>query len=305
MISETRKRGNRFMLLGLALAVLSIFLITQYISQIKAEAAPPPTPTPEPLVAVIYVADTIVAQTRMVDVLMPPQGAGGEPIEAINVCDPSIEFKSPVIGRLQVCALPARFVASATVILTGLAPTELANADLVQLALNERLGRETTQVDMQRGSLLQVDALESNRAPAGMVEVGIGVDLVTSVGGRLRPGHRVDIVVSYATGAGDGKRTVTEYLLQDIEVVAVPSGSLRFEKLGQVQEANSDAAYAVLQEMAMNNRPLDNSVVLAVAPNDALQLIHMANFAEEVRLLLRSPSDHEIRAMDPVSIINN
>ncbi|MFN8487648.1 MAG: RcpC/CpaB family pilus assembly protein [Caldilineaceae bacterium] len=301
MISETRKQGNRFMMIGLVLAAVSMLLVTRSISQIKASVAPLPTPTPELLTAAVYVAADIPAETRLLDALEPPKDQAGSPIQLQDVCPAGSGYKSALIGKLQVCAVPQRFVPPSTILLTQLTLPDLPNTELVRGALTERLSRDSVQLSLKRGNILQSSFTESNRAPAGMVEVGLGVNTVTSVGGRVRPGQRVDVVVSYEKKVGSDKQPTTEYLLQDVEVIAVPSGSLRFEELGAVQDTASSSAYAVLQEMQNRPRPLDNSVVLAVSPDAAAMLVHMANFAKEVHLLLRSPGDHTIHKIAPVS----
>ena len=101
------------------------------------------------------------------------------------------------------------------------------------------------------------------------MEVSLGVSSNTSVGGRVRPGQHVDVVVSYENGIGDNQTTVTEVLLQNVEVIAVSSGDQQLRSLGEFSDQSSGAAYAVFQDVAQQPN-FNNTVVLALQPPDAI-----------------------------------
>lgn len=298
MISETRKRGNRFMFIGIAVAIVAVIAMTQVINGIQASAQGNPTPTPDPVFAVVYAVEDIPNQTSVRSILEEdPIAIVDEEAETPDVCPSDIQKKSPPIGSLQICLIPQRFAPNSAVVLPEIAATvPLTDVEELRLAIDREIGHEYTQKEIRRGTPLLTELLEPVVIEQGMVEVPIGVNSITSVGGRVRPGQHVDIVVSYDESGS------TEYLFQNVEVIAVDTVSQRLERLGAFEDDSSGAAYAVYEDLTGGSRSNDTTVVVALLPEDALMLINRAIFAREIRLLIRHPGDDIIRNTVPVSL---
>lgn len=287
------------MFIGLVGAVVSAVFVMQSISQVRSASQPPPTPTPEASFAVVYAYTDIPAQTSVRSVLdaqIPTQAenAGSATVNA-GVCPTNIAGFSQPIGGVQVCLLPESFTPPSAVKLQGLSPEQLGNLEELRTLINQQIGYKFTQRNIQQGDIIYTSAIEPILVPAGKVETPLAVNSLTSVGGRVRPGHHVDIVVSYRADGAAGTEALTEYLFQNVEVLAVNTNSQRFERVDAIQDPSSDAAYAVLEDLTGGSNSSNTTVVLALSPADALTLINRANFAEQVQLLIRHPDDNEIR----------
>ncbi len=303
MINETRKRGRRYTFFGLILAAFSAIMVMQVIGQARAAAEPPP---PEPTTPVVYVASAIDNQERLSDLLeeeaLAPdvdETAAGE-----DVCPAEIEEKSEVIGAFQICMIPTRFVPDNALQLEEFDPNELFNNETVRTALSNQLGNQAALMQMERGMVLQRNLLGQSTLAPGMREVSISVDPVTSVGWKVRPGQHVDVVVSYQQAEGNSQQPRTELFLQNVEVLSVSDATNRLERVGIVQDAELETEYDVYQsDEFQSSFDSEATVTLALGLEDAIRLVHMANFADEVRLLLRNAEDSDIEELDPVAII--
>ena len=144
-------------------------------------------------------------------------------------------------------------------------------------------------VDIRGGQYLLREMLDQNAGLGpGERAVSIAVNQVTSVGGNVRPGNRVDVLVSYEDETGIG---TTVMLLQDIEVLAV-STLLPTPEEGGV----GPTRFLPTGELAS-----DATVTLALTPQQAMQLTYMSNFAAEVRLMIRRLDERETPPLEPVS----
>lgn len=82
-------------------------------------------------------------------------------------------------------------------------------------------------IDFMKGDLIQADSVDKNAGlMPNMRAVSIAVNRVQSVGGSVRPGNRVDVLVSYMKEGegqemGTEQEAVTEVLFQDVPVLAV------------------------------------------------------------------------------------
>lgn len=148
-------------------------------------------------------------------------------------------------------------------------------------------------VDIQAGQIIQRNMVDANAGlDPGFRAVAIAADQVANVGGNVRPGNRVDVVVSF--GETESTNQQTRVLLQDVKVLAVNSllpaggedlpsgiGTNRFLPTGQLIK--------------------DSIITLALKPEDAIRLTYVANFGSEVRLMIRrldEPADS--RPVEPV-----
>ena len=308
MISEARTRSSRYILIGLVIAVVSTILIRNVISSYQEIAENIPLPTPEPTLAVLYAAADsenlqVVSELIRSDTITNTPSTDSTALAVDSVCPAQgIWEQSPVIGPLQVCIIPSRFAPSNAITLTNLGEVLLTEKQDVANAIIGTIGPQYTRTKIIRGTVVQKEFLGANLLREGFMEVSLGVSSNTSVGGRVRPGQHVDVVVSYENGIGDNQTTVTEVLLQNVEVIAVSSGDQQLRSLGEFSDQSSGAAYAVFQDVAQQPN-FNNTVVLALQPPDAIRLVYMSNFANEVRLLIRRPGDNTIYNLEPVTLI--
>jgi Flp pilus assembly protein CpaB len=128
--------------------------------------------------------------------------------------------------------------------------------------------------------------------PKGRVFISFPINQQASIAGAIRPGDRVDIMVSYPmaqTGAttsaqASSIRQITQYTLQDVEIVWI---GLWPAKSGE--QATEDARNAAF-------------VTLSVDPQDALVLKFMRETALDIQFALRAADDRDKRNVEPVVI---
>lgn len=116
------------------------------------------------------------------------------------------------------------------------------------------------------GHLIQEDRVKelSYKIPEGLRAITIGVNPVSGVGGHIKPGHYVDVLVICKETSGSDK-TMTVTLLQDILVLAVGPDLYKKDEVQAYDE-----------------------VTLAVRPQDA-QLIALSESVGRIKLTLRPP----------------
>ncbi len=172
-------------------------------------------------------------------------------------------------------------------------------------------------VDFTEGDPLLRNALDKNAGlRPNMRAVSISVNRVQSVGGSVRPGNHVDVIVSYTkqrrAEASEEEVTVTEeqeiteILFQDVEVIAVsllspatttgPLPGEEEEGFGMVP-APAPARFLPTGEMLA-----EATVTLALPLEDAAKLTYMANFGKEVRLVIRRLDEKEAPEVGPINI---
>lgn len=159
---------------------------------------------------------------------------------------------------------------------------------------------------IQRASVDQNAGLMPN-----MRAVTIGVNRMQSVGGAVRAGNRVDILVSYIKG-GEGQEmgtepaAVTEVLFQDVKVLAVSLLAPEEEEGGEEEVEEKAVARPTrlgpARFMPSGQLMDEATVTLALSLEDAVKLTYMANFGQEVRLLIRRYEERETPEVGPVTI---
>lgn len=142
---------------------------------------------------------------------------------------------------------------------------------------------QSLMIPLKRGDPLLWAVVGGAQAARGLADqiregaraIAIPVDPVTAVGGHLRPGNRVDILVSrLPTGEGrEGVRTVTENVL----VLAV--GPERGQATDQGQEPGAEQVAGDF-----------STVTLLVEPEEAPRLVQARDFGK-LTLTLRHPED--------------
>lgn len=112
------------------------------------------------------------------------------------------------------------------------------------------------------------------------------VNETSGVGDLIHPGNHVDIL----TKTESNKRTVTSYVFQNVEVLAVGQKL----NLGQKENSNPDSSRG-----GNNTESSYSTVTLSVTPEQAETLMYLDGSA--LRLVLRAPSDNDIVSVAPQS----
>lgn len=176
--------------------------------------------------------------------------------------------------------------------------------------LMQQLGSHITLIALQPGDILQANQLDSQGGlKSEMRAVSVAVNQVTSVGGTVRPGHRVDVFVSYEEELEENKKLPkTMLLLQDVEVLAV-FGNVRYfyvpDPVSGEAATYANRSYVGAEESrytAEGEMMKDTTVTLALSLEDAMKLTYMANFAAEVRLVIRRYDDTTVQSQQPVTV---
>ncbi len=154
-----------------------------------------------------------------------------------------------------------------------------------------------TLIPLKAGDILLPSMLETTFViPPNMRAFSLAVDGVTSVSGYVRPGDHVDVLVSYeVNGANNEKEGRTSVLLQDVSILSTSW----FNNLGATSEitATNGLTSTVLLQPGFTSAAAGESqarqmvVTVGVSLSDAEKLAYMANFAKEVRLVLRRADD--------------
>ncbi len=206
----------------------------------------------------------IFAVKIFVDVLQKARGAAGAPAQTVSVLrarvniGPTAQIEE---GMLEQVDTPK-----------SLAP------DFVFTDPQEVLGRVTNQ-PIPKGVPIMPSLLAPEGTPPGMAAripdgyraVAIKIDEITGVGGWLKPGSKVDVVIVLTLKNRTQKRTgsFSKLILQNVEVLAV----------GQAIEHRGPKA------------AVTRSITLLVDPKQATKL-HLAASKGTLQLIMRNPEDH-------------
>jgi Flp pilus assembly protein CpaB len=167
-------------------------------------------------------------------------------------------------------------------------------------------------MDLVKGDQIQRDSVDQNAGlMPNMRAVTIAVNRVQSVGGSVRTGNNVDVLVSYVKESGGQEmgtepEAVTEVLFQDVKVLAVSLLTPAEEETGEeevVEESVARPAKPGPARFMPSGQLMDEATVtLALSLEDAVKLTYMANFGQEVRLIIRRYEERETPQVAPVTI---
>jgi Flp pilus assembly protein CpaB len=166
--------------------------------------------------------------------------------------------------------------------------------------------------DLVKGDQIQRASVDQNAGlMPNMRAVTIAVNRVQSVGGSVRTGNNVDVLVSYVKESGGQEmgtepEAVTEVLFQDVKVLAVSLLTPAEEETGEeevVEESVARPAKPGPARFMPSGQLMDEATVtLALSLEDAVKLTYMANFGQEVRLIIRRYEERETPQVAPVTI---
>jgi pilus assembly protein CpaB len=156
-------------------------------------------------------------------------------------------------------------------------------------------GNTTALINIAPGEYLQQNMISRDSGlELGFRAVSVAVDSVTSVGSSVRPGNYVDILISYEDPQGQVK---TEFLLQNIKVLAV-------DNLLPAQGDIEGQTYLPAGAEGLKLAPT-KIATLELTPEQAVQLTHAANYADELRLVIRRLDDDSTPRVDPARFIGH
>lgn len=149
-------------------------------------------------------------------------------------------------------------------------------------------------------SELSTEASLSFSVPAGHRAMAVQVDEVVAVGGFVRPGDFVDVVVTYDVNGVD----VSYLAAQDVEVLAVAqTRPLELLPAATEEGAGGTGTEPGTERLLPQGEPETEalSVTLALTPEEAVRVFLGDNKRDKknIRLLLRPFGDHETQEMEP------
>ena len=177
--------------------------------------------------------------------------------------------------------------------------TDSQNIDdgvIIKSSRNNNLDGALVLTDLKQGTALKSDDFILKDDPdfiaavlkKGMRAFTIQVDNVTGGAGLLRPGNRVDVILSGKFGlGGEGSRAYqsAQTILSDLRVIAV---NKTIEPTGFRQEENQDR-----RNTANENRSNKGTVTLEVSPKD-VEVLTVARNAGQLSLSLRDLHDDAV-----------
>lgn len=200
------------------------------------------------VVAVALAAFTFVGVTGYVRDVRADVGDRVTVFRAAGTIDPYVPLTA---ADLEPFEMPARWAP----------PTSVRDA-------GQLLGRRIP-FAVRGGTILTDDMLvpPSDLSPTER-EIAINVSAVTGIGGRVRPGDRVDIYAVF--GSVDGLAPQVRVLVRNVRVVSVGGEQ-------SVSALDEETGLALERDVL--------AVTLALEPDDALAVTYANAFADEVRLV--------------------
>lgn len=207
---------------------------------------------------VIKVKASVVEGQELVEVVVAKKGiqAGTSIAEMVAT------------GAIAVEKVPKQYVAEGALMSTDEYSTRAIASDLAK-------GEQLTALKLKKDD----ESGLTYRIPDGMLAVSIAVDEVTGVGGKLRPGDKIDIFATFSPGPGD--TDMTKVMLQNIEIIAT-SDSGTGEK---------DPALMGAQRTG----PGKKVITLAVLPGHAEKLVFASEKGHVWLGLRKANSDKQVQ----------
>lgn len=210
----------------------------------------------------------------------------------LNQLEAEIGLKQPVVVAAK--AIPARALITPDMLKTVEMPVKYLPPSYILDPTDLLDGNTTALINIAPGEYIQQNMVSRNSGlEPGRRAVSIAVDSVTSVGNSVRQGNFVDIVVSYVDKDGNLR---TELLLQNVKVLAV-------DTLLPAQGGTGGQTYLPAGVTGEVKLAPTTVVTLELTPEEALRVVHAANFAEELRLMIRRLDDQSAPAIEPVHFI--
>lgn len=192
--------------------------------------------------------------------------------------------------------IPARALITPDMLTTVELPVKYLAPSYILSIADLSDGNTTSLINIAPGEYVQQNMISKNAGlEPGQRAVSIAVDGVTSVGNSVRQGNYVDLIVSYADIKGQLK---TEVLLQKIKVLAV-------DTLLPAQGGTGGQTYLPAGVDGTLKLAPTTIVTLDLAPDEALKVTHAANYATELRLMIRRLDDQAAPNVPPAQFIGD
>jgi pilus assembly protein CpaB len=212
----------------------------------------------------------------------------------LNQLESEIGLKQVVVVAAK--PIPARALITPDMLKTTDLPVKYLPPTYILNTTDLLDGHTTALINISPGEYLQQNMISRNAGlEQGHRAVSIAVDTVTSVGNSVRQGNIVDIVVSYTDTEG---RVKTEVLLQNVKVLAV-------DTLLPAQGGPGGQTYLPAGVEGQVKLAPTTVVTLDLMPEDALKVTHAANFARELRLMIRRLDDQSAPNVEPAQFIGS
>ena len=190
--------------------------------------------------------------------------------------------------------IPARALITPDMLTTAEMPVKYLAPSYTLNPLDLSDGKTTALINIAPGEYVQQNMVSKNAGlEAGKRALSIAVDSVTSVGNSVRQGNFVDIVVSYIDPKG---KLTTQLLLQNIKVLAV-------DTLLPAQGGTGGQTYLPAGVDGTVKLAPTTVATLELTPEQVLQVTHAANFARELRLVIRRLDEQAQPNVDPAQYI--
>jgi pilus assembly protein CpaB len=210
----------------------------------------------------------------------------------LNQLEAEIGLKQPVVVAAK--AIPARALITPDMLKTVEMPIKYLPPSYILNPTDLLDGNTTALINIAPGEYIQQNMVSHNAGlEPGKRAVSIAVDSVTSVGNSVRQGNFVDIIVSYIDKDGNYR---TEVLLQNVKVLAV-------DTLLPAQGGTGGQTYLPAGVTGEVKLAPTTVATLELSPEEALKVVHAANFAEELRLMIRRLDDQSAPFIEPVNFI--
>jgi pilus assembly protein CpaB len=210
----------------------------------------------------------------------------------LNQLEAEIGLKQPVVVAAK--AIPARALITPDMLKTVEMPIKYLPPSYILNPTDLLDGNTTALINIAPGEYIQQNMVSHNAGlEPGKRAVSIAVDSVTSVGNSVRQGNFVDIIVSYIDKDGNYR---TEVLLQNVKVLAV-------DTLLPAQGGTGGQTYLPAGATGEVKLAPTTVATLELSPEEALKVVHAANFAEELRLMIRRLDDQSAPVIEPVNFI--
>lgn len=197
---------------------------------------------------------------------------------------------------VAVSPIPARSLITSDMLTTVEIPLKYLSPSYILSPADLLDGNTTTLINIAPGEYVQQNMVSHNSGlEPGKRAVSIAVDSVTSVGNSVRQGNYVDIVISYVDQDGHNK---TEVMLQNVKVLAVDN--LLPAQGGTGGQTYLPAGYEGELKLAPTR-----IATFELSLDDALKLTHAANYADEIRLVIRRLDEESQPYVEPVDFVGN
>lgn len=261
-VGDCLKMNNKAITLSVVMAVIAMMFVESYVSSIEDKA----------------------------------KKEYGTEILVVTASKDIQEMQSINETMLSLKTVPKKFLEPAAISFTG--DAKKAESDLKDLAGTVAI------VPIRKGEQLTFNKLTepsirtglSHQVKPGYRAISIPVDPVSGVGKLIKPGDRVDIIITVQV---DSQNSVTKTLMQDVPILA--TGKNVTNNIARLIEKDPGSKIAKVRSLASDDRY--GTVTIEVDPSQAQLVAYAVSSAKKgsIVLTLRNNDDTERNSLRPVS----